>query len=343
MISTVDLEPETSAAPVWAPEEPRLRGWINELGVRVVAEISAGLRRLSRRRVGDPVGILTYHRIASRVPGLPEPLYNVPPKRFRKQLTGLLARGFEFWPLRKVLDHRAAGTPIPSRVLVVTFDDGFETVYSNARPVLRELRIPATVFINTAYVDTDAPFPFDAWGMAHRDRVPIETYRPLSWAQCLEMADDPLVEFAAHTHTHQDFRNRAEAFALDLETSVEIVRRRFSQQDVMFAFPYGNSKSGFAGGELADAARRTGVICALTTDAETVDPESDPFDWGRFHVFSWDRPATLAAKVEGWYRWAPRLRRTVAQALRRAGPRQPKSPDPEVPTTDSATRRFTHE
>ncbi len=327
MISTVEPQPETSTAPVWAPQGPRLRSWINELGVRVVAEISAGLRRLSRTRVCDPVGILTYHRIASRVPGLPGPLYNVPPKQFRKQLTGLLARGFEVWPLRKVLDHRAAGTPVPAQVLVVTFDDGFETVHGNAWPVLRELRIPATVFLNTAYVDTDAPFPFDAWGVAYHDRAPSETYRPLSWAQCHEMADDGLVEFAAHTHTHQDFRNRPEAFARDLEMSVDIVRRRFSQQDVMFAFPYGSSKSGFAGGELAAVAKRTGVICALTTDAETVDPESDPFDWGRFHVFSWDRPATLAAKVEGWYRWAPRLRQAVSQALRGARPRQPQSTD----------------
>ena len=323
MTLVVDPQSETSAAPAWAPQRPRLRGWINELGVRAVAEISAGVRCLSRKRVCDAVGILTYHRIATAVPGLPGPLYNVPPKQFRKQLIGLLARGFEFWPLRTVLDHRAAGTPVPPQVLVVTFDDGFETVRSNAWPVLRELQIPATVFINTAYMDSDAPFPFDAWGVAYHDRVGCEAYRPLSWTQCHEMAGDGLVEFAAHTHTHQDFRNRPEAFACDLETCVDIVRNRFSQRDVMFAFPYGSSKNGFAGGELADAAKQTGVICALTTDAETVDPQSDPFHWGRFHVFSWDRSATLAAKVEGWYRWAPRLRQAVSGALRRSRPISP--------------------
>ncbi len=43
----------------------------------------------------------------------------------------------------------------------VTFDDGFETVYRHAWPVLQELRIPATVFLNTAYLDSPEPFPFD--------------------------------------------------------------------------------------------------------------------------------------------------------------------------------------
>ena len=41
----------------------------------------------------------------------------------------------------------AQGEPVPPYVVVVTFDDGFESVYEHAWPVLREFRIPATIFV----------------------------------------------------------------------------------------------------------------------------------------------------------------------------------------------------
>jgi hypothetical protein len=66
---------------------------------------------------------------------------------------------------------------------------------------------------------------------------------------------------------------------------------------------------------LVAAARQTGVLCALTTESVLVDPDSDPFQWGRFNAFPWDTSATLAAKVEGWYSWAPKLRQRIAGAV----------------------------
>ena len=80
----------------------------------------------------------------------------------------------------------------------------------------------------------------------------------------------------------------------------------------MVAFPYGSPHAGCASEERAAAARRTGVSCGLTTDCVVVDPRSDPFSWGRFNVFPWDTSATIAAKLAGWYSWAPRLRRRLA-------------------------------
>ncbi len=82
-----------------------------------------------------------------------------------------------------------------------------------------------------------------------------------------------------------------------------------------FAFPYGSRALGFSGGALAAVARETGVLCALSTEAVPVTVNSDPFHWGRFNAFPWDSSATLAAKLEGWYSWAPRLRQRVGRAL----------------------------
>lgn len=293
----------------------------NDMGMRAAGKLAVVLDRLKGRRVGDTIGILTYHRVAPHTRGVCAPTSNVDPRRFRSQLEGLLSRGFSFTSLKAVLAARETGTPLHPRTVVVTFDDGFQSVYTNAWPILRELGIPATIFVSTAYLDSDAPFHFDDWGIANGKQVAAEDYRPLTTLQCREMAaDGMIIDLGAHTHTHRDLRRQFDEFERDLQTSVDIIRARFGVAEVPFAFPWGSPYLGYAGGELADAARRTGVVCGLTTECVPVELHGDPFEWGRFNSFSWDTADTLAAKLNGWYSWTVQLRQRIARSV--TGPRR---------------------
>lgn len=282
-------------------------------GKRAAGLAAAGLHRVLGSRAAGRAGVLVYHRVADPVPGLPAPTINVPPERFRDQLAGLLARGFVACPLGELLDRHARGEPVPPRTFVVTFDDGYATVYTRAWPVLRELNVPAAVFVNTAFLGGDDPFPFDGWGKAHAAVASPEAYRPLTVAQCREMAAGGLVEIGAHTHTHADFRGRPGEFQRDLRTCVAAVRAWFGAGRVPFAFPFGRKALGYVTDELLTVAREAGVTCALTTEAELIGPGSDPFGWGRFNAYEWDTAATLAGKLGGWYGWAPRLQERMAR------------------------------
>jgi peptidoglycan/xylan/chitin deacetylase (PgdA/CDA1 family) len=261
------------------------------------------------------IGILTYHRVADIVARVPPPEHNVTPKRFRQQLSGLLSRGYEFWSLRKLLTAAADHRAVPRRVAAVTFDDGYESVYTNAWPVLKELQIPATIFVSTSFLDKPQPFPFDQWGATFQSAIPKSSYCPLTTDQCREMLDDGLIEIGAHTHTHQDFRDRAAEFGEDLKTSVDFVRENLGVTDATFAFPYGCPYKGYASEDLVQAAKKVGVTCGLTTESIPVHLSQDPFRWGRFTAFPWDTAATLAAKIEGWYDWAPKLCRRLSKAV----------------------------
>jgi len=299
--------------------------------LRATGRAAFVLSKLLGSRGAGAVGILTYHRVADSVPGLPSPLHNVAPERFHQQISGLLSRGYHIWPLRKVLEHRDCGHAIPGRTIVVTFDDGYYSVYANAWPIMRELNVPATVFVSTAFLDEIKPFPFDDWGVEFADRAPAETFRPLTTAQCREMSADRLIELGAHTHTHQDFRGRPEEFRQDLQTSVDVLETRFGVRNPTFAFPFGCPFRGFAGQDLVVAAKQTDVTCGLTTECVLADPASDPFGWGRFNVFSWDTAATLAGKLAGWYSWAPKVRKALVGAIRQR--RQTGHHHPEAAST----------
>lgn len=267
---------------------------------RLILRGATILQSLFGCRGRDRFGILMYHRVTECIPGFPEPTWNVTPQRFAEQLGGLLSRGFEAWPLRKVLESHGAKEPIPRRAFVVTFDDGYECVYSRALPILRELNIPATVFLSTAYLDSAEPFPCDDWLAAGDPNVPLDSWRPLTTGQCREMQATGLIELAAHTHTHDDYRGRPNNLSIDLQRNSRELGNRFGVSRPTFAFPFGVVRDGFAGGIMSEVAREAGFRCALSTDPELVRHNQESFLWGRFPAEQHDTAATLAAKLGGW-------------------------------------------
>ena len=271
----------------------RLMPGLRATGKRVAGRVSALVAALAPPR---PVrGVLVYHRIVDPVPGLPEPTWNVPPAQFEAQIQQMLEAGVRFAPLDDVLAGEDA--------VAVTFDDIFGSVVTRAMPVLRRHQVPSTVFVATAHVGAER-LPFDDWDA--RDLAPIEATRAATLAELEALADDPLVSIGAHTHTHDDFRGRPDAFEADLRHNLHWLATRLDVEEPALAFPYGRTAYGYAGGELSRRAAAAGVAGALTTDAEAADG-ADPFAWPRSNVYSWDTARTIAAKLTGHYAWAPRL------------------------------------
>jgi len=245
-------------------------------------------------------GILMYHRVCDLPVGYPRPTWNVTPERFERQLAGLLRRGWQAWPLRHVITCVERELPIPRKTFVVTFDDGYVNNLIHAAPVLAKLHVPATLFLATAYLDSKQPFPSDDWSVAGQPGVPSEAWRPLSTEECRRLIANGLVELGAHTHTHADFRGRPDALAADLAENLAVLRERFGVENPPFAFPYGTKSTGFSAPQLAAAARQSGVVACLTTEADLVRPGDSPFDWGRFTAHQFDSAGSLAAKLGGW-------------------------------------------
>jgi peptidoglycan/xylan/chitin deacetylase (PgdA/CDA1 family) len=279
------------------------RQLVADAGKWLGGRIALGLDATLGPRADGRFGILLYHRVAAVPGGLERPTMNVTPDRFARQLEHLLDAGYRFLPLGTVVEGAQASRPLPARCVVLTFDDGYLNFHRNVWPVLQRLQVPATVFVTTAFLDSQAPFPFDAWGRRHRRRLPPVAWQPLSWAQCREMERSGLVEVGSHTHTHRNLRGRPEEFAADLDTSLRLLERRLGSGPRSFSFPFGSVRHGFAGPELMAAARACGVSCALTTEIELADPRASQFGWGRLEVGEHDTGAVVTAKVNGRYAW----------------------------------------
>lgn len=94
---------------------------------------------------GRRMCILSYHRILES----PDPILTSEPdvRTFRWQME-LLAECFNVLPLHDAVDALTTGD-LPPRAVCITFDDGYRSTHDLALPVLRELRLPATVFVTT--------------------------------------------------------------------------------------------------------------------------------------------------------------------------------------------------
>ena len=284
-----------------------------------VSQAGGLLRRVFGSLAKSSVGILTYHRIAPKYAGVPFPTINVTPDRFRRQIVGLQRQGFRFVALGSVLSAQRAGATLRDKTVVLTFDDIYDNVFQNAFPILQELKIPATVFISTAFIDSKEPFLFDPWAIENQQQLPTEAWLPITDEHLRAMLASGLIELGAHTHTHRDFRNRPVEFAADLERGVHELSSRYDAKRMSFAFPYGSPRMGFCDGDMMGAVASLGLRCGLTTGPHTNPTATSPFGWGRFHVFQHDTPNSLAAKLEGWYEWLPKLKNKLSrQSVREA-------------------------
>jgi peptidoglycan/xylan/chitin deacetylase (PgdA/CDA1 family) len=87
-----------------------------------------------------PVPILMYHVIAAPPPGAPYPGLYVEPAEFAEQMQMLKGAGWHAVTLDEVEEYWRRGVPLgPGKPLVVSFDNGYNSQYTQALPVLRRL------------------------------------------------------------------------------------------------------------------------------------------------------------------------------------------------------------
>lgn len=106
----------------------------------------------------NPLAILCYHRVSPDTTTCSYPYRTsaVTASQFYEQMN-YLRRHYQVLPLEEALSCLNSVT-LPKRAVSITFDDGYLELMDAAFPVLRDLHLPATVFLVVEHVGTDLPF-----------------------------------------------------------------------------------------------------------------------------------------------------------------------------------------
>jgi peptidoglycan/xylan/chitin deacetylase (PgdA/CDA1 family) len=182
----------------------------------------------SAKRTQEPgLFVLIYHRVgAGQGQEMDQPL-----PMFRRQMEWLSANT-SVVSLADGLDRLSEG-PFEEDLVAITFDDGYRDVFTRAWPVLRDLALPATVFLATGFMEGDSPAPIRA-GAASMGEAPL----PLGWDQVGEMAATGLFGVGSHTHTHRDLDRLSAAEAEEeCERSNGLLASRAGVTPDVFAYP----------------------------------------------------------------------------------------------------------
>lgn len=139
-----------------------------ELSARVMC--AAGMPAMARRRNRRRLAILMFHGVEA-APLSPACWHVLDVDALRRTLQ-YVRRHFHVLPLHDALERMAAHT-LPDNAAVLTFDDGTRNLATHAAPVLRDLGLPAAVFLSTGPMGSDVTlWPDRLWLALARTRQP---------------------------------------------------------------------------------------------------------------------------------------------------------------------------
>lgn len=215
------------------------------------------------RDVGVP--ILVYHRFgASGADAM-----TVKTAVFASHLEYLRAHGYVVIPLRQLVEYLQGRAPAPpEHAVVITADDGNESVFTDMFPLIVQYRIPVTLFIYPSAIS--------------------RANYAMTWDQLRRMRDSGLVDIQSHTYWHPNFRverkrrsaNDYESFVhMQLTKSRELLEHRLGGRVNLLAWPFGLYDD-----ELLRHAREAGYDAAVTLDGRAARRGDDLMALPRFLV-----------------------------------------------------------
>ncbi len=222
----------------------------------------------AHRAAHEAVPILMYHVIGYRSPSTPNPSLWVAPREFAADMHALRDAGYHGVSLQKVWDawhHRAL---LPSRPVVVSFDDGYFGQYRDALPTLRAMRWPGVL------------------------NLKLDNLADMGGARDVKRMVAAGWEVDSHTISHPDLTAvDDEQLRHELEGSRTRLRRLIGVPARFFCYPSGRFDA-----RVIAAVRRAGYLAATTTRPGLARP-SERYTLARVRVDGGESPSALLAAL----------------------------------------------
>jgi peptidoglycan/xylan/chitin deacetylase (PgdA/CDA1 family) len=171
---------------------------------------------------------------------------------------------------------------LPEKPIMITFDDGYESVYHNAIPIMEKYGYKAIIFVVTDYLGK-----YNLW-----EAVPFQqTFRHLSEDQILKMREEDH-EIASHgkTHRYLPLLNQSALYE-EIHESKAYLEKILKDKIISFCYPYGRSSD-----ETIRIVREAGYKYA-TSNVKIDNGGFNLFSLRRRSIYSTDSLRTFKTKI----------------------------------------------
>ena len=220
---------------------------------------------------------------------------------------------------------RAGGPALPPRPVLLTFDDGYRTVFTLARPILERHTIPAVVLVcsdpiarrclfwydamararGEAEVERTKTLAFDEWRTLEaawsRPAEDADPHAPLTPAEVRALADTPGIEVGGHTASHPILaRGNAEQQRDQIVRNKQCLEEWIDGPVTAFAYPNGRPGRDYTTDTVA-LVKGSGFETAFTTHMGFARSDEAPLEYSRFLMLAGVSAAELAHRF--CYSW----------------------------------------
>ncbi len=240
--------------------------------------------------------ILTFHALDDQSSAI-----SFSPELFERSMAGLNEKGYRTVRLLEVGNCLLSRKAFPGRSFAITFDDGYESVYQEAFPVLQRYHLSATIFLAVG----------GGRNTGAGVRLPsLEGRAMLRWQEIREMHRFG-VEFGAHTCTHPNL-TKLSPMQIDSEMadSKKIIEDGLGSPVRSFAYPYGRYNP-----RVRETARSY-FACACSDRLGFVRFRSDAYALERVEMYYFRNSKIWERMRTGLFPWYLMIRK-VPRLLRR--------------------------
>jgi biofilm PGA synthesis lipoprotein PgaB len=137
--------------------------------------------------------VLSYHDIVANVREHRDP-DSIDVEQLAQQFAWLRGHGYVAISVSDIIAAQSGGKPLPEKAVLLTFDDGYRSVYTKVFPLLKLYNYPAVVAVVGSWLETAPDQTIDYGDI----KLPRDNF--VSWVELKEMADSGLVEVASHSY-----------------------------------------------------------------------------------------------------------------------------------------------
>lgn len=253
------------------------------------------------------IPILMYHQVAPRpLPVLRK--YVVTPKAFAAHMKWLAMTGYVPITLDTLIAHRTGRCPLPSRPIVITFDDGFQDCVEYAVPILQTLGFTAIFYLVAGLVGKTSRWLLPERGI----ELPL-----MDWtaARRLEAAG---FQCGSHTMNHLHLAEVPAAVCRnELLSSRYVLEDHLGHEVRHLAYPFGSFNE-----RVRDLAAETGYRSASSVRIALSPPGDDSLALHRVPVTGQDSLLDFICRLRSAHtvgEWLHAKAAHVSQRVRRIG------------------------
>jgi biofilm PGA synthesis lipoprotein PgaB len=208
----------------------------------IYAAMSDKVRTSGGYHFNNQVAVLEYHHID---PAASE--YTITPAAFKEHMLALQANHYRVITMPDFIEFLKGHKAVPPDAVVITFDDGYESFYQYAYPILKELHMTATNFLIVNDLETDPGIPFLTWPQIEEmDKQSFRFYShtfnahdtaPGANGKQVGLLTDPV--FLAEKNRVESPEEYAQRIKNDLSKADQIIQSKLGPQDNLLCFPHG--------------------------------------------------------------------------------------------------------